>query len=135
MKRLLCVIFSLFLLISLLTVSSVADEGEQPATEEQQTEITEVVEDFAEYSEVIEDSGEENQVIEDSEESEEEKVQEETDQEEYIFPETIRLSPEVETAILRIDQNVTFGVYGVIPLIVAFVLCFMFYKWFARTFF
>lgn len=134
MKRLLCVAFSLFLLISLLTVSSVADDGEPPVTEEQQTELTvaddTAVDDTSSVDDVLDAESSEEPVTEESEE-----VDKNDDEDSYIFPETISLSPDVELAILQINSNLYFLLYGVVPLMAASVLGFLFYKWFAKTFF
>lgn len=129
MKRFLCATFSLVLLISLLTVFSVADEGEPPVTEEQQIEVT--------ASE--ETSSEDVPAVEDAESSEEPLVDETGEVEETgendLISETIKLTPEVESAILQINANLAFLLYGVVPLLVAVAICFLFYKWFAITFF
>ena len=129
MKRFLCASFSLVLLISLLTVFTVADDGEPPVTEEQQTELTASEETSSEDVTAVEDADSFEEPLVD----ETGKV-EETGEKDFIS-ETIKLTPEVESAILQINTNLAFFVDGIFPLLVAVAICFLFYKWFAITFF
>lgn len=149
MKRLFCVTFSIFLLIALLPVVSVADLGEDSTTEQQPIETFEYIEPIAE---IEDDSGEDVEEIPDEtsestltdsdipadEESVEEDKSSETAKEENeesnYYTETMSLSPDIEAAIFQIRDNLLFLNYGVIPLICSSVMAYLFYKFVMNTF-
>lgn len=149
MKRFFCVTFSIFLLIALLPVVSVADLGEESTTEQQPIETFEDIEPIAgiedgsgENEEDIPDETSESTLTDsdipaDEESAEEEKsfetAKEESEESNY-YMETMSLSPDIEAAIFQIRDNFFFLNYGVIPLICSSVVAYLFYKFVMNTF-